>query len=172
MNPPHKKREPFPGQGERRTEFHLKAKLRRCDDVMIIIPNANNNVVFWCGYSDLIWQSVVCQHQSIYAQLFKAIPHINRSVILLEKKKILKMAVQCFQQKSNKMTSAPSMRTHLTLHAVSREKSRREWIHSLYWKKKSCKLNLPPSKLEHKRRRTRWKQLWVHQIAHSNAVNC
>lgn len=37
MNHPHKKREPFPGQGERRTEICLQAKLRRCNDVMIII---------------------------------------------------------------------------------------------------------------------------------------
>lgn len=36
MNHPHKKKEPFPGQGERWTEIPLQAKLRRRSDVMLV----------------------------------------------------------------------------------------------------------------------------------------
>lgn len=39
VNHPHKKREPFPGQGERLTEIRLQAKVRCCDDVMIMKNN-------------------------------------------------------------------------------------------------------------------------------------
>lgn len=38
MNHPHKKKEPFLGQGERRTEIRLQAKLRRRSNVVL-----NNN---------------------------------------------------------------------------------------------------------------------------------
>lgn len=42
MNHPHKKKEPFPGQGERRTEIRLQAKMRRRSDVMLVVFTNNN----------------------------------------------------------------------------------------------------------------------------------
>lgn len=52
MNHPHKKKEPFPGQGERRTEIRLQAKLRRRSDVMLGTFTNNNGLN--CNFGALI----------------------------------------------------------------------------------------------------------------------